>query len=158
MRQCCDRHDDGFSVLSLLRTIPSILPPIPETDKKPWPRYRPVSERNRLEELLRLWLQSFRNQNDLYGLWPTRFILKNEYYIINLARQQVSKITSPVDVTRCLNETNDWHSHFSEPTFTVVSTYNINLASPPSAQPSMVNAELNSTVQSESTSSESTVS
>ncbi|KAJ7767332.1 P-loop containing nucleoside triphosphate hydrolase protein [Mycena metata] len=115
-RWCCDNDTDDFDITTYLEG-----PVLNEDDtsdsgsplqKQPRKKYRPVAQREPIEDALRTWRSSAHNRNPISKNFPISYIL-DDPSIVLLARERPVSLRIPSDVTNFLGETQEWHSQYA---------------------------------------------
>ncbi|KAJ7576555.1 P-loop containing nucleoside triphosphate hydrolase protein [Mycena floridula] len=123
---CCDGHDNGFDLRDFLPGPLSVdSPPVSSEDEAPEPvsaPKRPVKQKKELKTLIQIWLSSA-SVGDRYHFARPRYLILMESQIAALLIPPAGELTTVQDLTRLLDQSDDWESMWAASLLQVIVGY-----------------------------------
>ncbi|KAF8119145.1 P-loop containing nucleoside triphosphate hydrolase protein [Boletus edulis] len=122
---CCDRHNDGFNILSFfhgdVRTSDAAEVSAAATKRKRT-QLRATAERQQLLDALVSWREQAHAQDPYRGVWPiARLLSKNGLEL--LSKTHPNDTTSPSDLVALLQESDEWGSEYGSKAFAIIQEF-----------------------------------
>ena len=122
---CCDNHNDGFDLNKYFPgPILTSSPPKPAPEKKKRSKYRPMNQRTELAAQIMTWWRIAHSDDPIFRSWAQDWILPDSSIIL-LARANSGDFATPNDITKFLQENNDWHDSWANEIHTIIHDYDI---------------------------------
>ncbi|KAF8221223.1 hypothetical protein L208DRAFT_1329412, partial [Tricholoma matsutake] len=128
---CCDDHNDGFVLANFLPgPLFSEKPPIGSSKRKKGPcvTYQKIVNWPALDSHVIEWLQNVNSNDLLHGIQMMYNIL-SFLQRLDLVHAHSRTIQSPQDITKLLEETEEWSNEWAEPLFLMISQYDKDIGS-----------------------------
>lgn len=124
---CCDRHPGGgFNLASYFPgqfyTEEDCINVVKKRKSTPKRQNRPTIQRPLLQRHLRAWRTEAHAIDPLRSVRPSSFILDDKSIVI-LSRIRCDKVTCVLDITRALEETEEWAEEFGTQIHHVIIAY-----------------------------------
>ena len=130
---CCDRHPgNGFDLASyfpgVFYTEEDDINLVNKRKKRtPKGQNRPMAQRPHLQSRLRAWRTEAHALDPLHSVRPSTFICDDKS-IVKLSTMHPDKITCALDITRALDETEEWAEEFGNQVYRVMLAYDLDKA------------------------------
>ncbi|KAJ7598193.1 P-loop containing nucleoside triphosphate hydrolase protein [Mycena floridula] len=138
---CCDSHDNGFDLRDFLPGPLSVDSPLVSSeDEAPEPvsaPKRPVKQKKELKTLIQIWLSSA-SVGDSYHFARPRYLILMESQIAALLIPPAGELTTVQDLTRLLDQSDDWESMWAASLLQVIVGYDEEQRDPGAGEPQLV--------------------